>query len=228
MRGIHRLFRERVAKMANGLDADDLEREIEVGIVSAFGWAVIEFEAVMFQKFLLMSGPTSFITEEMFRKYLMNMEAKGYVSPVDFQGKRAWKRLVIETDIEEPAMTPEEVREFIAKAQAVSKKEKKRDFSLEHRISESKKLADNIIRTLEQIIPKAKARRKQWEPTLINHIEGMHKALIESKEEFLQYLKKNIPSAYTPMKKILNSNGEEILLLSLRVIESGQRAYPPQ
>ena len=214
--------------MSNGLDADDLEREIEVGIVSAFGWAVIEFEAVMFQKFLLMSGPTSVITEEMFRKYLMNMEAKGYVSPVDFQGKRAWKRLVIETDTEEPAMTPEEVREFIAKAQAVSKKDKKRDFSSEHRISESKKLADNIIRTLEQIIPKAKVRRKQWEPSLINHIEGMHKALIESKEEFLRYLKKNIPSAYVPMKKILNSNGEEILLLSLRVIESGQRAYPPQ
>lgn len=214
--------------MSYGLDANDLEREIEIGIVGAFGWAVIEFEAVLFQKFLIMSGPMSLITEDMFRKYLMKMESKGFVSPVDFQGKRAWKRLVIESEIEEPAMTPEEVKEFITKAYAVSKKEKKRDVSKEHRIRDSKKLADSIIRTLEQVMPKKKTDRKPWELTLINHVEGMHKALIESKEEFLRYLKKNIPSAHEPMKKLLTSNGEEILLLSLRVIESGQRAYPPQ
>ena len=214
--------------MSHAYDTDELAREIEIGIVSSFGWAVIEFEAALFQKFLVMSGPTSLITEDMFRKYLMNMEAKGFVSPVDFQGKRAWKRLVIESEIEEPAMTPEEVREFIAQAQVASKKEKKRGVSSDHRIHESKKLAENIIRTLEQVMPKTKASRKPWEPTLITHIEGMHRALTESKKEFLRYLKKNVPSAYEPMEKMLNSKGEEILLLSLRVIESGQRAYPPQ
>jgi hypothetical protein len=214
--------------MSHAYDSEAMEREIEIGIVSAFGWAVIEFEAALFQKFLVVSGPTSLITEDMFRKYLLDMEAKGFVAPVDFQGKKAWKRLVIESDIDEPAMTPEEVKEFIAKAQAASKKKKKRDVSSEHRIRESKKLADRIIRTLEQVMPKTKARRKPWEPTLISHVEGMHKALIHSKGAFLKYLKKNIPSAYEQMEKMLNSNGEEVLLLSLRVIESGQRAYPPQ
>ncbi|MFW9788833.1 MAG: hypothetical protein ACFFE2_17230 [Candidatus Thorarchaeota archaeon] len=214
--------------MSYGLDANDLEREIEIGIVSAFGWAVIEFEAVLFQKFLVMSAPTSLITEDMFRKYLMNMEAKGYVSPVEFQGKRAWKRLVIESEIEEPAMTPEEVKEFIAKAHAASKKKKKkRDMSSDHRVRESKKLANKIVRTLKQVMPKSRKSRKPWEPTLITHVEGMHKALTESKEEFLKYMKDNIPSAYEQMEKMLDSSGEEILLLSLRVIESGQRAYPP-
>lgn len=214
--------------MSHAFDSEELEREIEIGIVSAFGWAVIEFEAVLFQKFLVMSGPTSLITEDMFRKYLMNMEAKGFVAPVEFQGRKAWKRLVIESEIEEPAMTPEEVKEFIAKAQAASeKKKKKRDASGEHRIQESKKLADSIIRTLEQVMPKRKATRKPWEPTLISHVEGMHRSLIESKTEFLHYLKKNIPGAVEPMEKMLKRNGEEILLLSLRVIESGQRAYPP-
>jgi len=213
--------------MSHAYDSEELEREIEIGIVSAFGWAVIEFEAVLFQKFLVMSGPTSLITEDMFRKYLMNMEAKGYIAPVEFQRKKAWKRLVIESEIEEPAMTPEEVKEFIAKAQAASKKKKKRDVLSEHRIQESKKLADNIIRTLEQVMPKPKATRKPWEPTLISHVERMHRSLIESKDEFLQYLRKNIPGAVEPMQKMLKSNGEEILLLSLRVIESGQRAYPP-
>jgi hypothetical protein len=214
--------------MSYRLDADDLEREIEIGIVSAFGWAVIEFEAVLFQKFLVMSGPMSLITEDMFRKYLMNMEAKGFVSPLDFQGKRAWKRLVIETDIEEPAMTPEEVKEFIAKAQEAGKKKKKKKKVGKHRMSESKTLADNIIRTIEQVMPRMKKQQKPWESSLIDHIEGMHKALTESKEEFLRYIKKNIPPAHEPMTKLLNTNGEEMLLLSLRVIESGHRAYPPQ
>ncbi len=214
--------------MSRAYDSEEFERDIETGIVRSFGWAVIEFEAALFQKFLIMSGPLSLITEDMFRKYLMKMEAKGFVSPVDFQGKRAWKRLVIESEIDEQTMTPEEVKEFITNVQAVSKKKKKRDVSKEHRVHESKKLADDIIRTLEQVMPKTKTSRKPWEPTLINHIERMHKALTESKEAFLQYLKKNIPSAYGPMKKMLNSKGEEILLLSLRVIESGQRAYPPQ
>ncbi|MFW9833994.1 MAG: hypothetical protein ACFFEK_08375 [Candidatus Thorarchaeota archaeon] len=214
--------------MTYGLHADDLEREIEIGIVGAFGWAIIEFEAALFQKFLVMSGPTSLITEDMFRKYLMDMEAKGYITPVEFQGKRAWKRLVIEAEIEEPAMTPEEVKEFIAKAQETSKKKKKkRDVSSRRRVEESTKIAEEVIRTLEQVMPKAKLGKKPWEPTLISHVEGMHKSLMGSKDEFLQYLKKNIPSAHEPMKKILKSEGEEMLLLSLRLIESGQRTYPP-
>lgn len=212
--------------MSYAYDSEDLEREREIGIVGAFGWAVIEFEAVLFQKFLIMSGPTSFITEEMFRKYLLNMEAKGYISPLEFQGKRAWKRLVIETEIEEPAMTPEEVIKFIAEAQEAGKKKKKMKAG-EHRVRESKTLADNIIRTLEQVMPGTRKQKKPWESSLLEHVEGMHKALIESKEEFLNYIKKNIPPAYQPLQKLLKTNGEEMLLLSLRVIESGQRAYPP-
>lgn len=215
--------------MSHAYDSEDLEREIEIGIVSAFGWSVIEFEAVLFQKFLVMSGPTSLITEDMFRKYLMIMEAKGYVSPLEFQGMKAWKRLVIESEIEEPAMTPDEVKEFIAKAhEAGKKKKKKKKVTGEHRISESRTLADNIIRTLEQVMPRMKKKGKPWEASLIDHIEGMHKALTESKDEFLKYIKKNIPPAYEPIKKLLKSKGEDMFLLSLRVIESGQRAYPPQ
>ncbi|MFX1560040.1 MAG: hypothetical protein ACFFBL_05595 [Promethearchaeota archaeon] len=212
--------------MSHAYDSEEMEREIEIGIVGAFGWAIIEFEAVLFQKFLVMSGPTSLITEDMFRKYLLNMEAKGYVAPVEFQGKRAWKRLVIEAEIEEPAMTPEEVKEFIAKAEAASKRLKKKQVApTEHRVRESKKLAESIIRTLKQVMPKT--RRNPWEPTLIDHVEGMRRSLVESKVEFRRYLKENIPSVYDSMEKMLKSNGEEILLLSLRVIESGQRAYPP-
>jgi hypothetical protein len=215
--------------MSHAYDTSDLEREIEIGIVSAFGWSVIEFEMVLFQKFLVMSGPTSLITEDMFRQYLRKMEAKGYVSPLEFQGRKAWKRLVIESEIEEPAMTPEEVKDFIVKAQEASKKSKKTKKTVgEQRVNESRVLAENIIRTLDQVMPKLKKEKKPWEATLIDHIDRMHKALSESKEEFLKYIKKNLPPAYEPISRLLDSKGEEIFLLSLRVIESGQRAYPPQ
>ncbi|MFW9812576.1 MAG: hypothetical protein ACFFF9_08965 [Candidatus Thorarchaeota archaeon] len=213
--------------MSHAYDSGDLEREIEIGIVSAFGWSVIEFEAVLFQKFLVMSGSKSLTTEDMFRNYLRNMEAKGYVSPLEFHGRRAWKRLVIESEIEEPAMTPEEVKEFIAKAQEANKQaSKKKKVVGKQRVNELHVLADNIIRTLDQVMPSLKKQKKPWERSLIDHIERMHKALTESKDEFLKYVKKNLPPAYEPMNKLLNSKGEEMFLLSLRVIESGQRAYP--
>ena len=75
--------------MSIGMRSEDQEREREIGIVRAFGWAVIEFEAVLFQKFLMMSAKTSLMTEDMFRKHLKSMEAKGFVAPIDFQGSQA-------------------------------------------------------------------------------------------------------------------------------------------
>ncbi len=208
--------------------SEDIEREIEIAVVRTFGWSVIEFEAVLFQKFLVMSAASSLMTENMFRKHLRNMEAKGYISPVDFQGKRAWKRLVIESDIDEETLTPEEVRAFIEKAKASEKQKLKKPKS-EKVVSESKALAEDILQYLQMGMPsRIKIKRRIGEPTLIDHVEAMHHALADSKEDFLKYVRKNLPRVYEDIEKLLNSSGEEVLLRSLRVIESGQRTYPPQ
>ena len=209
---------------------EDIEREIEIAVVRTFGWSVIEFEAVLFQKYLFMSAAKSLMTEDMFRKHLMNMEAKGYIAPVDFQGKRAWKRLVIESDIDEETLTPEEVRAFIEKAKASEKKKGKLNKpKRDNVVSESKVLAESILRYLEMGMPsRIKVKRRIGEPTLIDHVEAMHHALADSKEDFLKYVRKHLPRVYEDMEKLLNSRGEEVLLRSLRVIESGQRTYPPQ
>ena len=210
------------------MQSEDREREIEIAIVRAFGWSVIEFEAVLFQKFLVMSAASSLMTEDMFRKHLLNMEAKGYISRVDFQGKRAWKRLVIESDIDEETLTPEEVRAFIEKAKA-SEKQKLKKPKGEKVVSESKALAEDILQYLQMGMPsRIKVKRRIGEPTLIDHVEAMHHALADSKDDFLKYVRKNLPRVYEDMEKLLNSNGEEVVLRSLRVIESGQRTYPPQ
>ena len=216
--------------MSIGMRSEDIEREIEIAVVRTFGWSVIEFEAVLYQKFLVMSAASSLMTEDMFRKHLKNMEAKGYISPVDFQNKRAWKRLVIESDIDEETLTPEEVRAFIEKAKASEKKKgnlKKPEG--EKAVSESKALAENILRYLEMGMPsRIKVKRRIGEPTLIDHVEAMHHALADSKEDFLKYIRKNLPRVYEDMEKLVNSKGEEVLLRGLRVIESWQRTYPPQ
>lgn len=212
------------------MQPEEIEREIEIGVVRAFGWAVIEFEAVLYQKFLVMSASSSLMTEDMFKKHLKNMEAKGYISPVDFQRKRAWRRLVIESEIEEETLTPEEVKAFIEKArsdESARKGLKKRQG--EKVVSESKALAEEILQYLEMGMPsRVKIKRRIGEPTLIEHIEAMHHALADSRENFLEYVHKHLPRVFEDMKKLLNSKGEEVVLRSLRVIESGQRIYPPQ
>ncbi|MHA1136670.1 MAG: hypothetical protein ACTSSE_09300 [Candidatus Thorarchaeota archaeon] len=209
---------------------EEIEREIEVGVVRTFGWSVIEFEAVLYQKFLVMSAASSLMTEDRFKKHLRNMEAKGFISPVDFQGKRAWKRLVIESELNEETLTPEEVRAFIEQAKANEKKKKKlKKQKGENIVSESKALAESILQYLEMGMPsRIKIKRRIGEPTLIDHVESMHHALAVSKEEFLKYVRKHLPRVYEDIEKLLDSKGEEVLLRSLRVIESGQRTYPPQ
>ncbi|MHA1636138.1 MAG: hypothetical protein ACTSUZ_16425, partial [Candidatus Thorarchaeota archaeon] len=187
-------------------------------------------EAVLYQKFLVMSAASSLMTEDRFKKHLRNMEAKGFISPVDFQGKRAWKRLVIESELNEETLTPEEVRAFIEQAKANEKKKKKlKKQKGENIVSESKALAESILQYLEMGMPsRIKIKRRIGEPTLIDHVESMHHALAVSKEEFLKYVRKHLPRVYEDIEKLLDSKGEEVLLRSLRVIESGQRTYPPQ
>ena len=82
-------------EIAHKLETELVENEIELGIIRSFGWSIIEFEASLFQKFLQLSAPASIITEHDFKKHLKEMHSKGYVSPLEFQGKRAWRKLVI-------------------------------------------------------------------------------------------------------------------------------------
>ena len=208
---------------------EEIDREVEIGIVRTFGWAVIEFEAVLYQKFLVMSAASSLMTEDRFRKHLRNMESKGYISPVDFQGKRAWKRLVIEAEIDEKTLTPEEIRAYIEQAKASEKKQTSMKQSKENIVSESKALAEEILQYLEMGMPsRINVKRQIGEPTIIDHVEAMRHALAKSREDFLKYVRKNLPRVHEDIEKLLKQKGDEVLLRSLRVIESGQRTYPPQ
>ncbi len=208
--------------MAHRLESDLVENEIELGIIRSFGWSIIEFEASLFQKFLHISAPASIITEQDFKKHLNEMHSKGYISPLDFQGKRAWRKLVIESDLEEELQDEEEIGRIIEKARETRAKMKKKRLSPRDKlVTESRVIAEEILRTLKQKVLKGELTDVEATEVLQLHIRGMRRALADSSNEFLKYVRTNLPSMRKPMEKILRSKGEDMLLLSLRLIAAG-------
>jgi hypothetical protein len=208
--------------MIDKVAPDELGKGVEVDIIRSFGWAIIEFEASLYQKYLQLSGANSIITEPQFKRFLMEMHAKGYISPLDFQGKRAWRKLVIESDLEEELQDEEEIRRIILKARETRKGLKKKRMSPHDKlVTESRVIAEEILRTLKRKIITGEVTGNKATEVLLKHVRGMRRALADSSTEFLEYVKTNIPSMTKPMEKILHSKGEDVLLLSLRLIAAG-------
>jgi hypothetical protein len=63
--------------------------EIEELIIASFGHAIIEFEATLYQKFLVLTNGLVVTCRE-FKEHLANMEERGLVTSVTFLGKRGW------------------------------------------------------------------------------------------------------------------------------------------
>jgi hypothetical protein len=205
--------------MYGRLKPDDYEREVEANIVRAFGWSIIEFEAVLFQKYLHMSGPSSVMLEEEFKKHLKEMHAKGFVSPLEFQRKKAWRKLVIESDMEEDLQDEDEIRELLEAAKRARHKQRRKKKTPHGRIvTESRIIAEDILSTLRNKVIRGEMSDNAAKEILMQHVEGMRRALLESPDAFMRYVRKNIPSMRKPMGHILASKGEDVLLLSLRLI----------
>jgi hypothetical protein len=201
----------------DGAEGEAAERNIENGIIRSFGYSIIEFEMMLFQKFLNISGPHSITTEAIFRKHLTRMHAKGYVMPVEFQGKRCWKRLVIEDDLHEEIPTPEEILEVIERARQKAKVEPRTSKKL---VTMSMTMADDILRFLENALTEEDDYGKIAETRIRIHVKKMRRALSSSESELIDYIRLNVPSFRNPMKQLLSTKGPELVMLSLRIIES--------
>ncbi len=201
----------------DGAEGETAERNIENGIIRSFGYSIIEFEMMLFQKFLNISGPHSITTETIFRKHLTRMHAKGYVMPVEFQGKRCWKRLVIEDDLHEEIPTPEEILEVIERARQKAKVEPRTSKKL---VTMSMTMADDILRFLESALTEEDDYGKIAKTRIRIHVKKMRRALSSSESELIDYIRLNVPSFRNPMKQLLSTKGPELVMLSLRIIES--------
>ncbi len=201
----------------DGAEGEAVERDIENCIIRSFGYSIIEFEPILFQKFLNMSGPHSVTTEVIFRKHLTRMHAKGYVMPLEFQGKRCWKRLVIEDDLQEEIPTPEEILKVIERAKQKAKVEPRTSKKL---VTVSMTMADDILRFLEIALKEEDDDSEIAEARVRIHVKRMRRALSSSESDLIDYIRLNVPSFRTPMKQLLNTKGPELVMLSLRIIES--------
>jgi hypothetical protein len=198
------------------------ESESELDIIRAFGWSIIEFEEVLFQKFLIMSGPNSIMTREQFGKNLARMHSKGYIAPLQFLGKKVWKRLVV-ADVMEDTLSPRPMKRATIGAESDLFGSGVRQKTEEHLVSESRVIAEDILRTMRGRLFSGKDPDQRAREILKRHASGMRRALSESSQGFLDYVRSNTPEMSEEMQTILSSKGEELLLLSLRLIEAG---YP--
>jgi hypothetical protein len=193
------------------------ERIVELDIVRAFASSIIEFEAVLYQKFLMQSASHSLVTDKMFRKYLNQMHAKGYLTPVEFQGKRCWKRLIVEDDLEVRDLTPEEVRRVLREGQALIPQYTEREPPKETVVSDTNIVAEKIRSTMLTTLYSDGPVTPETLKELQYHVNRMRKALNDGPDIFLKYVRRNIPSILEPMEQILRSKGETVLLLGLRI-----------
>jgi hypothetical protein len=207
--------------MYDRLVPEDYEREIEADILRAFGWSIIEFEPVLYQKYLHMSARSSVMLEGEFRKQLQEMHAKGFVSPLEFQGKKAWRKLVVESDMEEELQDEDEIRALIEAAKRARHKQRRKKKTPHGRlVTESRIIAEDILSILRNKVIRGEMSDTVAREILMRHIKGMRRALLESPDEFLRYIRKHIPEMRKPMTHILASKGEDLLLLSLRLISN--------
>jgi len=196
---------------------DAIVEELERDILSAFGSAIIQFEVDLHQKLMVMSARHSLITPDVFKKLLQDMYSRGYVSPFELHGRKAWKKMVIE-DQHGDALVPRLIRtdtSMVNRRGAVDGRP-----AGEHMVSESRILADDILHTLYVKLFAGRTPDEQTGRAMVAHVRAMRRALMESRGDFLDYLRTNAPTVQEEMKQLLDARGEGMLLISLRLIEA--------
>ncbi len=78
---------------------DDHPTAMELDILRSFGWAVIELESVLFERYTHLTAANSLITSDAFRKALHNMESRGLLSSFKLNGLPAYRKLVVDKRI---------------------------------------------------------------------------------------------------------------------------------
>ncbi|MHA1966039.1 MAG: hypothetical protein ACXACG_12455 [Candidatus Thorarchaeota archaeon] len=65
--------------------------QIEDTILISFGNSIIDFEATLYEKFLLLTKGLVITCQE-FKEHLANMEERELIVSAEFMGKRCWAR----------------------------------------------------------------------------------------------------------------------------------------
>ncbi len=188
----------------------------ERDILLAFGNALIEFEVALYYKFLVTSAQHSIITKSIFKRILHEMEAKGYLSSLLFQGRRVWRKEVISVGRDFPLKGID-----IAKEAKIAAERGRRPLprpGIEGRLVTdthviSADLLESIEKTLRYHVGPARNE------IIRKHIREMQKALMHSDDAFLEYVQDELPVLLPSMKRVLQTRGQDFLLVSLRLMK---------
>ena len=85
---------------------------VEINVIRAFGWSLIEYEMTLYQKFLSISVDGSLVTFELFRNILRTMESKGFLQELKFQGKKAYRKMLVDTELNKQTQPSQPVDEM--------------------------------------------------------------------------------------------------------------------
>lgn len=201
--------------------AEETERELSRTVIQVFGASVVEFEAVLFQKVLHYSA-RMLLTEEMFIKHLEKMETKGFIKPMQFHGRKCWRKLVDEDEILEEELSQEEIQQILQKGhERATQKERFMPSASDQLVTEVRNTAQDVLHLLSSENQEDLVRSPSQNKELFNLVETLRRGLAESEEEFLEQVGSLVPSHRNSLELILRAKGTDVLLPALRIIEYG-------
>jgi len=199
----------------------------ELDIMRSFGWAVVETEKALYQRYLNLSAARSLMPDKVFKTHLRQMEAKGYVASMKLHGKKAYRRLLIGKDVGKeihPQVPLDEMRLALGSLKAKPKFRKKiRSQVTSEVVEDSDIVGQEIQSALENWMLRDSGRISKG--AMHAHVANMMAALKESEEELFEYVRIEIPGLLTDLGQVLRIYGSDFLLLTLRVTEHRVRKY---
>ncbi len=201
--------------------------EVESDIIKSFGWAIMELEETLYQRFLHLSARRSLMSRDSFRSRLKEMEAKGWISPIHLHGFKGYKKLLAEKSIAralEPKVPLDEIRLALGSKKAIPKT----------RLSEATKISRELLDDSETIGKAIQAALEAWmlretgrirKGLVHEHMKNMCHALSESEESLFEYIRTQTPGILIEVGQILRLRGPEFLLLCLKLSEASVRKY---
>ena len=200
---------------------------LELDIMRSFGWAVVETEDALYQRYLHLSASRSLMPEVTFRSHLRKMEAKGYVSAMSLHGQRAYRRLLVGRDIGKelhPKVPLDEMRLALGSLKARPKFRKKIHSKVTTEVVEDSDIVgQEIQRVLENWMLRDSGKISKG--AVHAHVANMLNALNESEEELFDYVRIELPGLLAEIGQILRMYGPDFLLLTLRLTEHKVRKY---
>ncbi|MFW9808987.1 MAG: hypothetical protein ACFFE6_06360 [Candidatus Thorarchaeota archaeon] len=200
---------------------------LELDIMRSFGWAVVETEESLYQRYLNLSAARSLMPSTVFKTHLREMEAKGFVSSLNLHGKKAYRRLLIGKEVGaeiHPQVPLDEMRLALGSLKAKPKFGKKIRTKVTPDVVEDSDIVGKEIQTaLENWMLRDSGRISKG--AVHAHIANMMNALQESEEELFEYVRIEIPGLLADLGELLRTYGPDFLLLTLRVTEHKVRKY---